>query len=164
MKIWPTLILLSLAGCSSHFEQSAIVSAPHSETSKLARPTPTSVITAVSPPTPATPPVETSHTPAPNGNAVLQTIRKLQTADPAADLEQAWQSGDYKFAALESNGLYVPGVKSNRVPSIMKQYGVKLICEVPDYNRTEEQDQLWPIAISYARRYNSLLLTKLKGG
>ncbi len=49
------------------------------------------------------------------------------------------------------------------VPSVVKPYGVKLMCQMPDYNRTEEQDQLWPIALSYAGGYNTLLLTKLEG-
>jgi len=164
MRAWSVLFLLTLLGCSPVSEQPTAVVAPTSAPVKLLRPTPTGPAPTVPTTTPSALPIITPTRLTPIDNTTLQEMRALQASDPAADLEQSRQRGDYRFAAIHQNGLFVPGVKNDTVPSIVKQYGVKVICEIPDQNPTNEQEQLWQVARSYAGRYNGLLLIRLKGG
>ena len=82
-----------------------------------------------------------------------EELKRIQSADPAADLQVAIEKGGFRFRAVRGLVVYAPGID----PYYQSKYGYRIIEGTSDVVTREVE-----IAIRYAERYNELLLEKIK--
>lgn len=94
---------------------------------------------------------------------VMRELHRLQHADPAVDVQHAWQQGDLRFIGIDGavSG-QVLGVKDGSWNPLVQRYGFDTIPGTGDYLGSREQAQLQQIATRYATRYNQFLANKLE--
>lgn len=90
--------------------------------------------------------------------AIRQELMRLQTADPAKDLETALKQGDYRFVGLMGYALMVPGVDQDLFhKNYEHKFGFKVIKGTSDSFEIPEQEELVRIGTAYAERDNRFL-------
>ena len=89
-------------------------------------------------------------------DGISRELKRIEFADPAADLELAMENGDCRFIGIMGYALEVPG-KYWR-----SSYGVRVIEGTSDVIISPEYGRLLGIARRYAERYNQLLLEKIE--
>jgi hypothetical protein len=99
-------------------------------------------------------------------DAMAGELRRLESADPAADVTTAIARGDLRFLGIAGYTVTVPGVLSVTGPPsdkdnerLVARHGVRVIEGTSD-DKAVLAFQM--AAIRYAERYNTLLLQHLK--
>ncbi len=94
-------------------------------------------------------------------NVILPELRRLETADPAKEVEAAWSRNDRRFLGILGFDLYAPGINKTDW-KIDPVKDVRLLDDQGCIVWNEEHQHLREVAVKYADRYNRLLLAKLK--
>ena len=85
----------------------------------------------------------------------------LTDADPARDLEVAWDRGDRRFIGVYGYAAYIPGVPESASRRLTEQ-GVRYLEGTSDAIESRAHGHAVARATEYARRYNELLLERLR--
>ncbi len=94
---------------------------------------------------------------------MLQQLQRLQNADPATDLQQAWDKKDWRFIGVNGvSGSEVLGIEDPMMNPLVRRYGMSTIPGTADFITSDEQAKLQELATSYATRYNRLLMSRLQ--
>ena len=159
---WRVTLVLMIGGCSSTSDSPA----PAIPSSRIVAAMPTVVPTLILP-TPA-PPLAIA-TPTLNAQQekeqllIHEQLLKMQNADPAADVEAAWQRRDFRFLDLRIEWDYVLGVEKGIKNPLVAKYGVRIIEGGSDFITSDEHLQFQQLARQYSTRYNRLLHQRLTG-
>ena len=95
-----------------------------------------------------------------SADSVKNSIRTLEGADPAQDIERAIKKGDLRFIGVMGYSLIVPGVEDYH-ERYEKNNGVRIIEGASDFILSDDVQRLNELATDYAERYNKLLLEYL---
>ncbi|BCM92754.1 hypothetical protein IAD21_04636 [Abditibacteriota bacterium] len=157
-KTYVALGFLGLAGCGNQPESAPVSVAPAAQLRVQPTATPPATSHPVSQPDDLH--LKPTTTPSEKDKAIFQEIQAFKSADPLADVEKSWQSGERRLAGIHTMGVEIPGVESQQVAMLIEKPGVKIIAEVGDINVTEAGNELYRVASDYGARYNRRLLAK----
>jgi hypothetical protein len=88
-------------------------------------------------------------------------LKRLEGADPAADLAEALRMSDLRFLGLGGYSRdVVPGVPD--FEERYKRFGMKMIPGTGDVYLNAQHERLQQVARNYAKRYNTLLLEYMR--
>ena len=92
-----------------------------------------------------------------SNSPAVRSLRWIDTADPQRDISSALARGDRRFIGVGGYTLDTPGVEH----SLASRYGIRYL-PTTDSISGPEHARLHQLALSYAERYNKLLLERLK--
>jgi hypothetical protein len=109
------------------------------------------------------PRVATGWRPPPVGTYAAQ-IRQLESADIDADVDAALSKCDRRLAGVMGNGPVIPGIPDPlNYMQYEKDFGFRFIPNTSDVIESAEQEHVQSAGYDYAKRYNMVLLGRLKG-
>ena len=101
-------------------------------------------------------------TPSPNDAQALAHLRWVEGAQPDRDVQAAIEHSDFKFLSVGGYAVYEPGINRTSDQTFVRPFGTRFLNGTSDYLLSKEHARLNSMAVSYAERYNMLLLEHLK--
>jgi hypothetical protein len=94
-------------------------------------------------------------------DAIYESLRRYESADPEEDLRKAVSKNDYRFMFVCSYACEAPGVDDYH-DKYSQQYAYVTIDDTGDYLLNSEHSRLKMIVQAYAEKYNKLLIEEIE--
>ena len=104
---------------------------------------------------------EADNYPQKNAEVAIHNMDWIDYADPVADANIALEKEQFDLLAVSNKGLSLPGVdlSAHNLETLRSRCGVKLLETGGDAIYSKTQLEQRKAVVSYARRYNEILLT-----